>query len=115
MSAEALRERYRAADMFVFPSNFEGFGLVILEAMACGLPVIATDATAGPDVLAENTGQVIRANDLDGLVESLRWAGASRDRAAAMGSAARARASSMTWAQYRNRMRAAVAPVTTGA
>jgi len=111
VSAEALRERYRAADMFVFPSNFEGFGLVIPEAMACGLPVIATDATAGPDILTENTGRVIRADDLDGLVDSLRWAGASRDRVAAMGSAARGRARSMTWPQYRNQVRVAVAPL----
>jgi len=33
-SREALRDRYRAADVFVFPSFFEGFGLVLLEAMA---------------------------------------------------------------------------------
>jgi len=115
VSAEALREHYRAADMFVFPSNFEGFGLVILEAMACGLPVIATDATVGPDILTENTGRVIRANDLEGLVDSLRWAGASRDRVAAMGCAARDRASSMTWALYRCQVRTAVAPMMVGA
>ena len=49
-SPEALRARFCAADVFVFPSFFEGFGLVLLEAMACGLPAIASEATAGPDI-----------------------------------------------------------------
>lgn len=50
-----VRERSCASgiawgDAFLFPSFFEGFGLVLLEAMACGLPAMATEATAGPDV-----------------------------------------------------------------
>lgn len=114
-SAQQLRDCYRAADLFVFPSHFEGFGLVILEAMACGLAVIASDATAGPDVLTENTGRVTRANDLDALVESLRWANAARDRVASMGRVARSHALGMTWAQYRGKLRAAVAPIMAGA
>jgi len=42
-----------AHDVFVFPSLFEGFGLVLLEAMAMGLPVITTPHTAGPDLIRE--------------------------------------------------------------
>lgn len=49
---EVLGEMQRH-DVFVFPSLFEGFGLVILEALACGLPVITTPHTAGPDVILE--------------------------------------------------------------
>lgn len=45
-SREAARELYRACDAFVYPSLAEGFGLPVLEAMACGAPVIASDTPA---------------------------------------------------------------------
>jgi glycosyltransferase involved in cell wall biosynthesis len=41
----------REHDVFVFPSLFEGFGLVITEAMSQGVPVITTNRTAGPDLI----------------------------------------------------------------
>lgn len=50
---EALPELYQAATALVFPTLLDSFGLVILEAMACGLPVITTTHSAGPDVLGE--------------------------------------------------------------
>ena len=43
----------REHDVFVFPSLFEGFGLVITEAMSQGVPVITTDRTAGPDIIED--------------------------------------------------------------
>jgi glycosyltransferase involved in cell wall biosynthesis len=51
----------REHDVFVFPSLFEGFGLVITEAMSQGVPVITTDRTAGPDI--------IRMARMDGLYQ----------------------------------------------
>ena len=110
VSAKALRARYQAASVLVFPSFFEGFGLVILEAMACGLPVIATDATAGLDVLDASNGQVMRPGDVDGLVESLRWFSTHRDRLPAMKQAARAKAETCTWERYRKCVSDAVTP-----
>lgn len=101
LSRAELRGRYHAADVFVFPSFFEGFGLVLLEAMACGLPAVATDATAGPDVLNDASGCVIPAGDVDALVASLRWFSQHRDRLADMGRAARAAAEAHTWENYR--------------
>ena len=44
LSREALRKLYHSAHAFVFPSMGEGFGLTLLEAIACGVPVIATDS-----------------------------------------------------------------------
>ncbi len=108
---EALRERYRQADVFVFPSCFEGFGLVLVEAMACGLPAIASEATAGPDIMTEATGRLIPVGSVDALVESLRWFQAHRDRLPAMRQAARARAEACTWERYRNCVSEAVAPL----
>lgn len=109
-SAVELRTRFQASDVFVFPSCFEGFGLVILEALACGLPVIATDATAGPDVLDEGCGRLVPAGDKDALVEALRWFDLHRERLPVMRRAARARAERETWARYRAAVRSAVAP-----
>ena len=115
VAPDALRERIRRADVLVLPSYFEGLALVILEAMACGLPVIATDATGGADVIGPDSGVIIPAGDLDALVASLRWAGDERQRLSAMRTAARRKAESMSWTLYRERVRQAVAPMVGGA
>src|SRR5579872_4162762 len=52
---------YRAADCFVFPYRGEGFGMPMLEAMACGLPVIATAGGAADDFLDDDTAYRIPA------------------------------------------------------
>jgi glycosyltransferase involved in cell wall biosynthesis len=101
VSPDKLREYYRAADVFVFPSYFEGFGLVVLEAMACGLTILATEATAGPDVLTDQSGRIIPTGDEDALVESLRWFSKNRDCLPAMKASARARAKTYSWDNYR--------------
>jgi glycosyltransferase involved in cell wall biosynthesis len=55
LSHEQVLASMREYDVFVFPSLFEGFGLVITEAMSQGLPVITTDRTAGPDLIMDGT------------------------------------------------------------
>jgi glycosyltransferase involved in cell wall biosynthesis len=54
----ALARAYAGADVFVFPSLTDTFGLVILEALACGTPVAAFPVTGPKDVLAEATGKI---------------------------------------------------------
>jgi alpha-maltose-1-phosphate synthase len=108
-SREMLRDRYRASDVFVFPSFFEGFGLVLLEAMACGLPAIASDATAGPDVLSDVCGRILPVGNVEAIVESLRWFASHREQLPAFSSAARTRAEGATWEAYRRSVTKAVA------
>ena len=50
IAEEDLPLVYAAADVFVYPSRYEGFGLPVLEAMACGTPVVTTDATSIPEL-----------------------------------------------------------------
>ena len=108
-SSEALRDHYRWADVFVFPSFFEGFALVLLEAMACGLPAIASAATGGADVLTEASGRVFPVGDLDALVDALRWFELNRNRLPAMSRAARQQAELCTWGRYRRTVTKATA------
>lgn len=53
VTRERLRELYRNATLFVYPSHFEGFGLPVLEAMACGAPVITTTGGALPEAAGD--------------------------------------------------------------
>lgn len=109
-SAQQLRERFREADVFVFPSHFEGFGLVLLEAMACGLPVLASDATAAPDIVSGENGIVFHAGDSEALVAGLRQLSEAREKIAEMGRSARRQAEKCNWSNYRECVRAAVRP-----
>lgn len=93
-----LGEEYRRADIVVFPSLGDGFGLVIQEAMCSGTPVIATPCSGGPECITEGeNGWIVPAADLDALVESLRGAARDRERLRAMGGAARLRAERWSW------------------
>lgn len=109
VSRAELRTRYQAADVFVFPSFFEGLALAFLEAMACGLPVIGTEVVTGMELLTEATGRELRAGELDELVEALRWFAANREKISAMKAAARAAVEAFTWENYRRCVSNAVA------
>jgi glycosyltransferase involved in cell wall biosynthesis len=62
---------YSAAEVFVFPSLYEGFGLPVLEAMACGTPVVAQNSSSIPEVVGD-AGILIDPVDFDGaLVRAL--------------------------------------------
>jgi glycosyltransferase involved in cell wall biosynthesis len=61
---------YSAAEALAFPSLYEGFGLPILEAMACGTPVVASRASCLPEV-AEGAALLIDPNNVDGLTVAL--------------------------------------------
>ena len=61
---------YTMAAVFAFPSWYEGFGLPVLEAMACGTPVVAADNSSLPEVVGE-AGLMVDASDIGGLAAAL--------------------------------------------
>jgi glycosyltransferase involved in cell wall biosynthesis len=61
---------YNAAEMFCYPSLFEGFGLPVLEAMACGVPVITSNVTALPEVVGE-AAYLTDPYDVEALAQAL--------------------------------------------
>jgi len=70
ISDEKLQLAYSLADVFVFPSFYEGFGVPPLEAMACGCPVVCSNATSLPEVVGD-AGVLLDPTDNDGFVESI--------------------------------------------
>jgi len=95
-----LAAAYAAADVFVFPSKTDTFGLVMIEALACGTPVAAYPVTGPIDVLTPETGAMN--DDLDqAIAEAL-----TRDRAAC-----RAYGQGFTWAKSAYQFLHALVPV----
>ncbi|AHL23102.1 glycosyltransferase family 4 protein [Thermococcus nautili] len=67
---EDLPSLYNAADLFVYPSLYEGFGLPPLEAMACGTPVITSNTSSLPEVVG-NAGIMVNPYDVNGLTKAM--------------------------------------------
>lgn len=93
-----LEREYQAADLLVFPTLGDGFGLVIQEAMSCGTAVLTTACGGGPECISNGVeGWIIPAGQLDALVEALRHAASHRQQVAEMGIRARQRAETYGW------------------
>jgi len=86
---------YRAADVFVYPSHNETFGLTILEAMACGCPVVTSDRSAMPET-AGGAARLADPNDPSSIAAAILQA---RDGSDDLRIAGLARAAQFTWAQ----------------
>ena len=67
----ALRRLYNIADVNLVPSRREPFGLVAIEAMACGIPVIATNQGGLPDFVNDSVGALVRPEDPEDLAEAI--------------------------------------------
>lgn len=70
-SLEELVKLYSAADVFINPSYEETMGMVTAEALACGTPVIVYDKTAVPEIPDSNSGIIVDAGSIGGIINSL--------------------------------------------
>ncbi|MCR4031240.1 MULTISPECIES: glycosyltransferase family 4 protein [Flavobacterium] len=92
-------------DVFVFPSLFEGFGLVITEAMSQGVPVITTDRTAGPDLIDNgNDGWIVPAGSAPAIKEVLNNILEKPELLEQLGFAAQTKAQNRPWSAYGQEM-----------
>lgn len=102
LSQKELLHELHNSDVFVLPSLCEGFGHVILEAMACGLPVITTPNTCAPDILEDGKeGFIIPIRDSDSLANKIDWCLKNKEGLYAMGQSASKKASQFTWEKFR--------------
>ena len=88
----------KAADFFVFPSRYEACTLVLLEAMASGLPVITAVTAGGAELVTSESGIVLSdPNDVQGLAQGMARLAIDDERRQLMGQAARAVAEQHSW------------------
>jgi glycosyltransferase involved in cell wall biosynthesis len=87
-----------AADVFVYPSLFEGFGIPVLEAMACGTPVITSDRTSLPEV-AGDAASIVSPDNVEQLAQAIESLINDRDLRTRLAQAGKARARLFSWAR----------------
>ena len=80
-SGKELADHYRSADVFVFPSRTDTFGMVLVEALACGIPVAGYNVTGPRDIVTENFLGVIHDNDLSLAAHKALTCGTAQQRA----------------------------------
>lgn len=99
-----LPDLLRTCDVLVFPSYSEGFGLVLLEALASGMPIITTEATAGPDLIRDGVeGRLVTSGDADALSAAMHDLAKDYDKLEGMALAARRCAERFSWDAYGDR------------
>ena len=92
VTPEDLRQLYRSARVFALPSNEEGLGVVLIEALACATPVVSTDC-GGPSTVVEHgvNGLLVPVGNVEAFALALETLLNDRDAAARMGETGRAR------------------------
>lgn len=109
---DAVARLYRYADVFCLPSVQEGFGIVLLEAMASGLPIVATSAAAVPEVVPDQqAGLLVPPGDVRALAEALAHLLRRPERRAAFGAYAQQHVQQYDWRLVGAQFIAQVAPL----
>ncbi|KAI9744249.1 MAG: hypothetical protein M1818_002401 [Claussenomyces sp. TS43310] len=105
LEGAALARAYASADVKIHSSITETFGLVVLEAMASGLPVVARDEGGPSEIVAHNeSGYLVAPSDIDKFVKCIEQLGADKGLREKMGRRARQLALEATWEKINNRV-----------
>ena len=104
-----LKNHYDWADLYVFPTIEDGFPVVLSQAQAAGLPIIATPNSSAPDIVQEGeTGWIVPARSPAAFVERLRWCDVSRHELAKVAHISYGRREPDDWSAVASRFRALV-------
>ncbi len=95
---EQLPALYSAADAFVYPALYEGFGLPVLEALACGAPVITSNVSSLPEIVGD-AGILVNPRDVAELADALHVVITDRARRESLARAGLAQAKRFSWSQ----------------
>lgn len=96
---------FERADVLIFPTLSDGFGMVVTEAFARGLPVITTDQAGASDLVRHGeNGLIIPAGDTQAIADALRWCMNNRSQLQPMAEAALETAKGWQWSDYRRNL-----------
>jgi glycosyltransferase involved in cell wall biosynthesis len=103
VTEQALVQAYVDADVFVYPSIYEGFGIPVLEAMACGTPVVTSTGGALPEV-AGQAALIVDPYDVEGLVAAIIQAADDQSLRERLSGLGRERAQRYSWSSAVDRL-----------
>ncbi len=102
---DELANEYINADAFIFPTLGEGYGLVVLEALSCGVPVLCSDRAGGNDVIQDGiNGYVISMDENDDLKERIIWCCTHRKELYEMREGAHKSVKDFSWESYEKKV-----------
>jgi glycosyltransferase involved in cell wall biosynthesis len=114
LDKDELRSEYRQADLLCLPSLGDGFGLVVLEALACGTPALVTSNCCAGDLIRESeNGFIVSPANLSELMARLEWAAGNRALIRQMRWSARATAELHPWSKFRQDLVKVLQSITT--
>jgi glycosyltransferase involved in cell wall biosynthesis len=106
VSKSEIYQAYRDSSILVFPTLCDGFGMVVTEAFAHGLPVITTPNAGAADLISEaHNGFIVPPGDAEALAERIQWCIENESTLAAMKEDALATAKNWTWSHFRSLFR----------
>jgi glycosyltransferase involved in cell wall biosynthesis len=99
-----LATLFRQVDCLVLPSRHDSFGMVVVEALASGLPVIVSDQVGAKEAVGDASGWILPAEDSDAFAQRMAWCVENPSAVTSMAPAARRAAEHYSWGAYHQRV-----------